>query len=404
MTNSPTISCPTCGAKIPLNDALTHDLKEKLAAEMAAPIKRKEAELAEKERNLEEAYKKKISAEREQIWQEADKKARESLGTKLTDLEQAYADKDRKLREAEQRELGLMKKQRELEEKERTMDLEVERKLLEERKKIEGDAQSKAADEYRQQLMAKDEQMDQMRKTIDDLKRRSEQGSMQIQGEIQEDGLKIDLCAAFPEDTVEDVPKGVCGADLIQTVRTRSSFCAGTMIWESKNTKNWGGDWIKKLKDDQVEAKADLCIIVSQVLPEGVKGFGIVEGVWVTDLAHALPLAHALRHQLLQLAQVKASLVGKDEKMEILYRYLTSPQFKNRMENIVSAFISMQQDLDSEKRAMQKHWKKREKEVERVIENTTGMYGDFQGLIGAALPTITNLELPSGDDEETENQ
>ncbi len=176
------------------------------------------------------------------------------------------------------------------------------------------------------------------------------------------------------------------------------------MIWESKNTKNWGGDWIKKLKDDQVEAKADLCIIVSQVLPEGVKGFGLVEGVWVTDLSHALPLAHALRHQLLQLAQVKASLVGKDEKMEILYKYLTSPQFKNRMENIVNAFICMQQDLESEKRAMQKHWKKREKEVERVIENTTGMYGDFQGLIGAALPTITSLELPSGDEEETENQ
>ena len=176
------------------------------------------------------------------------------------------------------------------------------------------------------------------------------------------------------------------------------------MIWESKNTKNWGGDWIKKLKDDQVEAKADLCIIVSQVLPEGVKGFGLVEGVWVTDLSHALPLAHALRHQLLQLAQVKASLVGKDEKMEILYKYLTSPQFKNRMENIVNAFICMQQDHKKKKRAMQKHWKKREKEVERVIENTTGMYGDFQGLIGAALPTITSLELPSGDEEETENQ
>ncbi len=373
--------------------------KEKLAAEMAAPIKRKEAELAEKEKNLEESFKKKISVEREQIWQEADKKAREEVGTKLTDLEQAYADKDRKLREAEQRELDLMKKQRELEEKERTMELEVERKLSQERKKIEGDAQSKAADEYRQQLMAKDEQMDQMRKTIDDLKRRSEQGSMQIQGEIQEDGLKIDLCAAFPEDTVEDVPKGVCGADLIQTVRTRGNFCAGTMIWESKNTKNWGGDWIKKLKDDQVEAKADLCIIVSQVLPEGMKGFGLVDGVWATNLHHALPLAHALRHQLLQLAQVKASLVGKDEKMEILYRYLTSPQFKNRMENIVSAFMSMQTDLESEKRAFQKHWKKREKEIERVIENTTGMYGDFQGLIGAALPTISNLELPSGEDE-----
>lgn len=404
MTDSPTISCPTCGAKIPLNDALTHDLKERLSVELNAPIKRKEAELATKERQLEEQYEKKMEQERVHLQDVATRKAREEMGTKVKDLEQAYADKDQKLKEAEGRELDLMKRQRALEEKERTMELEVERKLAQERKKIEGDAQNKASEEYRLQIMAKDEQMDQMRKTIDDLKRRSEQGSMQIQGEVQEDSLKIDLCTAFPEDTIVDIPKGICGADLQQTVRTRSNFCAGTMIWESKNTKNWGGDWIKKLKDDQVEAKADLCIIVSQVLPEGVKGFGVVEGVWVTDLSHALPLAHALRHQLLQLAQVKASLVGKDEKMEILYKYLTSPQFKNRMENIVNAFICMQQDLESEKRAMQKHWKKREKEVERVIENTTGMYGDFQGLIGAALPTISSLELPSGDEEETENQ
>lgn len=387
MPDTTTITCPKCGEKIPFDDALTKEIDESNRKKMQ-----------ERENAIRKEYEKKMESERAALKQEADKKAREEVGAKFKDLELANAEKDRKLQESRQREMDFIKQKRELEEKAKSVDLEVARKVEGERKKIEESAQTRATEESRLQLKAKDEQMEQMRRTIDDLKRRSEQGSMQIQGEVQEDDLKNALSAAFPEDSISDVPQGVQGADLIQIVQTRTGFKAGTMIWESKNTKAWGGDWIKKLKDDQVHTKADVAVIVSQVLPDNVKDFGLVESVWVTDPAHFLSLAHVLRHQLIQLAQMKLSLVGKDEKMEILYGYLTSPQFKNRMENIVRAFMSMQEDLNSEQRAMKKHWKKREKEIERVIDNTTGMYGDFQGLIGSALPAITYLELPSGEE------
>ena len=368
MPDTTTITCPKCGEKIPLTDALTHDLKEQLTKEMGESMRKE--------------YEKKMESEREALKQEAEKKAREEAGVKFKNLELANAEKDQKIQESGQREMDLMKQNRK----------------LEERKKIEENAQTRATEESRLQLKAKDEQMEQMRRTIDDLKRKSEQGSMQIQGEVQENDLRNSLVAAFPADTVEDVPQGVKGADLIHTVRTRTGMSAGTLLWESKNTKNWGGDWIKKLKDDQVQAKADICVIVTQALPEGVRGFGLVEGVWVTDSAHVLLLTNVLRYQLIQLTQVKASLVGKDEKMEILYAYLTSTQFKNRVEHIVRALQEMHEELHKEKRATERMWARREKELERVMKNTVGMYGDFQGLIGTALPVITSLELPSGEE------
>lgn len=410
MPDTTTITCPKCKEKIPLTDALTHELKEELGKELKESVRRKEEEIARKEEQMkerekarEEEYEKRMEAELSKLHEEAAKKAREEVGTEHKALQEAFAEKERKLKEAQQKELEFMKLTREMKEKEEEMELKFQRKIDEERQKMKEEAQSKVSEEFRLQLKARDEKEAQMSRTIDGLKRKLEQGSMQIQGEIQEDDLKVALSTAFTEDSIEDVPQGIRGADLIHTVQTRSGFKAGTMIWESKNTKTWGGDWAKKLKDDQVLAKADIAILVSQVLPDGIKGFGLFEGIWVSDPAHFLPLAHALRHQLIQLAQMKSSLVGKDEKMEILYGYLTSPQFKNRMENIVGAFVSMKADLESEQRSAKRQWSKREKEIERVIDNTAGMYGDFQGLIGSALPTIASLELPSGEDEEGEH-
>lgn len=411
MPDTTTITCPKCGEKIPLTDALTHDIKEELSKEMGEAMKRKEQELSEKEQNMvkheeemRKGYEKKMAAERSKLAEEAAKKAREEMGTEYKALQEAFSEKEEKLKEAQKKELEFMKQKRELEEKKEEMELNFARKLDEERQKMKEEAQNKISEEFRLQLKARDEKETQMSRTIDDLKRKLEQGSMQIQGEIQEDDLKEALSAAFPEDTIDDVPQGIRGADLVHTVQTRSGLKAGTLIWESKNTKAWGGDWAKKLKDDQVLAKADIAVLVSQVLPDGIKDFGLFEGVWVSDPSHFLPLAYVLRHQLIQLAQMKTSLVGKDEKMEILYGYLTSPQFKNRMENIVGAFVSMKADLESEQRSAKRQWSKREKEIERVIDNTAGMYGDFQGLIGSALPTISSLELPSGELEEAEEK
>lgn len=350
------ITFPNCGEKIPLTEALTHQISESLK-----------------------------------------KSAREEISSEMKDLKQANQEKENRLKLAEEKQLEMLKKNRELEEKAKTMDLEIAKKVEAERKKIEEAALNKAAENFHMQVRSKDEQLDQMRKTIDDLKRKSEQGSMQIQGEVQEHDLKNALVLSFPSDSIMDVPTGINGADLMHIVKNRSGINLGLILWESKNTKHWSDEWIKKLKDDQMQAKADLCVIVSQTLPSDIKGFGMKEGIWITTSSNVIPLATALRHQLASLAQMKTSLVGKDEKMEALYSYLTSTQFQNRVENIVRAFQGMHEELNKEKRSTERVWARREKELERVMKNTVGMYGDFQGLIGTALPIITSLELPEGD-------
>jgi len=252
-------------------------------------------------------------------------------------------------------------------------------------------------------MAEKDKQLDQLRRSLEDAKRKSEQGSMQIQGDVQEEDLKLMLRSHFPVDMIEDVPTGIRGADLVQTVNTSFGNKAGVILWESKNTKAWSAEWIKKLKDDQALAKADVCILISQVLPEGVKDFALQGGVWVCSYEMAFSVASFLRVHLTQLSQVKQSLIGKDEKMELLYTYLSGSEFRNRVETIVGAFTSMQSDLETEKRAMQRIWKKREKEIERVVMSTSGMYGDLQGIVGASLPTIRALELPGAEEfEESE--
>jgi len=242
-----------------------------------------------------------------------------------------------------------------------------------------------------------------MQKALEEAKRRAEQGSMQIQGDAQEADLKQGLQNAFLSDTIEDIKTGTRGADLLHTVFSSVGQKQGTILWESKNTKTWGAEWIKKLKDDQIAIKADIAIIATQALPEGIETFEFRDGVWITAYKFVLPLATALRFQLSEINRIKQSSIGKDVKMELLYNYLGGSEFKNRIETIVRAFESLKKGLDSEKRAMQTIWSKREKEIERVIKNTTGFYGDLEGIIGTSvLPSIKAFELPSGEDEEVD--
>jgi hypothetical protein len=240
-----------------------------------------------------------------------------------------------------------------------------------------------------------------MRKTIDELKRKSEQGSMQAQGEVLELDLEAGLKARFPMDTVEPVPKGLRGADILQNVINAEGQRCGIIIWETKRTKSWSDSWISKLKDDQREINADIPVIVSEVLPKGISAFSQIEGVWVTNRALALNVAEVLRGLLIHVSQATVASVNKGEKIELLYKYLSSPAFRQRVEAIVEAFTTMKEDLDKEKRAMTKIWAKREKQIEKVVINTAGMYGDMQGIIGAALPEIKMLDMES---EETEQE
>ena len=243
-----------------------------------------------------------------------------------------------------------------------------------------------------------------MRKKIEELQRKAEQGSQQMQGEVLELELEDMLKVEFPLDDIEPVAKGARGADVLQVVKNQSGRIVGKILWETKRTKNWSDSWLSKLKDDQRDAKADISVIVSEALPDGMDHFKQLSGVWVSDIASSLSLAVALRTLLVQVSRANNAQDGKNEKMEVMYNYLMGPEFRNRVEAIVESFVLMKNDLDSEKRYMQKIWSKREKQIENVVTHISGMHGDLQGIAGSSLPNIKKLELPISKEEEIEEE
>ena len=355
-------------------------------------------QLEDKEKALDLEFQKKLDTETKKIKAAAIKEAQSAQSLELNDLRQQVDKKDKKLKEAEKAELELRQKTRELEEKEKTLELETARKIASERAKIQEATAKQLQEEHRLNDAEKDKKLQDALKMNDELKRKLQQGSQQTQGEVLELELEANIKSSFPSDSIEPIPKGVNGADVIQRVFHRNGNSCGTIIWESKRTKSWVADWIQKLKDDQRLVKAEVAILVSEALPKEVKNFALVNGVWVTNPQCALGVASALRIQLIEVATTKLAAVGKNEKMEILYSYLSGPEFKQRMEAIVEAFVSMQKDLLDERRAAERQWAKREKQIQKVISNTSGMYGDFQGLIGSSLQTIP--ALMAGDMEE----
>ena len=235
----------------------------------------------------------------------------------------------------------------------------------------------------------------------DELRRKLQQGSQQTQGEVLELELEELIRSAFPADQIEPVAKGRNGADVIHKVFTKSGHFCGTIVWELKRTKSWSDGWIAKLKDDQRLTKAEIAILVSEALPKDCQHFAQISGVWVASPQCAISLAVALRKQLTEIAMTKLAAVGKNEKMEVLYQYLSGIEFKQRVEAIVEAFIEMQEDLQEERRVVEKRWAKREKQIQRVVLNTSGMHGDLQGLIGSSLQEIPALTAsPSLDIEQ----
>ena len=409
-----TIICPHCSKEIPLTETLTHQLKENLRKEFEEEVKGKEHDLAKREKLLEEKAKQvedsekavqqrvieKVNTEKEKWKQEAKKEAESNILIELKDLKKQITEKDEKIEQFQNNELEFRKKMRELEDQKKNVDLEVERKVDERRKEIEQKAVETFTEEHRFKDLDKDKKIADMTKKIEDLERLSKQGSMQTQGEVLELDLEALLKTRFPVDEIEPVPKGMRGADILQKVYSRSGQYCGTIIWETKRTKAWSDGWILKLKDDQREVKAEIAVIVSETLPKEVRSFTQVDGVWVTNFTLAVNLSEALRTGLIRVSQVNLSAVGKNEKMEVLYNYLSGPEFRQQVEAIVDSFKSMKEDLDQEKRAITKSWAKRERQIERVITNTASMYGDLQGIIGASLPQIKLLELETDKDEE----
>ena len=404
------ITCPNCGHEFEMSDALAGRIREHLKAELQQDVSRREAALKKKIDALKAqeaqiskksaALDAEIEARLKERLSEAEKKASQKLEGKYADqlkeLQGAIEEKDAAIKSFRDQELELRKRQRKLEEERASLELEVARKLDAERERIRQEASKKTAEEHRLKDLEKDKLIRDLQTSLADMKRKAEQGSMETQGEVLEQDFEAQLKAFFVHDDIQPVPKGIRGADLVQTVRTPMGAACGVLLWETKNTKAWSSAWIPKLKDDMIETRASIAILVSVVLPEGISRFGQVDGVWVSDPLCAIPLAAALREQLTAISRERTASIGKSEKMEALYQYLAGVEFKQKIEGIVEAFTSMQDQLSRERRAMEKHWKQREKEIERVIKNTVGLYGDMQGIIGGQIPAIPALEL---DDE-----
>ena len=412
--SEPTIICPSCKTEIKLTESLAAPLLESTRRNYEKRLAQKDAEIAKRESGLrerEEAIAKskeqldeeiaeKIRLERGKIAADEARKAKLALQTdldqktkELADLNVLMQEREAKLIEAQKAHADLIRKQRELDDAKRELELTVEKRVQEGLAVIRERAKKEAEEGLKLKVLEKEQTIASMQKQIEELKRKAEQGSQQLQGEVQELELEALLRTKFPRDTIEPVPKGEHGGDALQRVVGPSGQVCGTIIWESKRTKNWSDGWLAKLREDQRAAKAEIAVIVSQSLPKDVETFGVVEGVWVTHPKAVPPLALTLRHTLIEVGCARQASEGQQTKTEMIYQYLTGPRFRHRVEAIVEAFSTMQEDLDKEKKAITKQWAKREEQINRVMQATAGMYGDLQGIAGKTIQEIEGLEL-----------
>lgn len=426
--SEPMITCPECQHEFklteslaaPLIDKTRHEFERRLAekdrnvAARETAIRDQQTALAAQSATLDQTIAERVAAERARIAGEEAQKAKrlaaEELATKskeVVELQAALASGNEKLAEAQKAQAELMRKERALEDAKREMDLTIEKQVQASLGDVRAKAKLEAEEALKLRVSEKDQIIASMQNKIEELKRKAEQGSQQLQGEVLELELENLLRARFPLDGIEPVPKGEFGGDLVQRVVGPSGLACGSILWEMKRTKNWTQGWIAKLREDQRRAKADVAIIISTALPTGVSTFDFVDGVWVADFKCAIPLTIVLRQLLSDVATARVIGEGQQSKMELVYDYLTGPRFRQRVEAIVEKFDEMQSDLDKERKAMTKLWAKRQTQIDGVLAATAGMYGDLQGIAGQALKEIEGFELPlleGGKEDEDESE
>lgn len=419
MLQDTTVVCPRCELAFPLTETLAQPLLiaerakiQRETQELTSALKQHEQDLSARQQALDDlkrqletrqnaidaAVEKKLRAERELLSKAAEKKVADAYAGRLLAAEQELAEKQAKLVEAENAELTLRRERRALEGEKQKLELEVERRLQAERLRTREATQKEEEETYLLKIAEKDKLISDMKKQVEELRRKSEQTSQQLQGEVQELELEAMLKSAFPGDLIEPVPKGRNGGDVIHKVIGPNGLQSGTILWESKRTKTWGGDWLSKHRDDQRLAGAHVGAIISTVLPKGVDTFDRVEGVWVGTMRCALPLAKALRMALIESATAKVAVQGRDGKMEKMFAYLTGPHFRGRVSAIVEAIVGLGDDLELEKRTLTKQWAKRQRRLELLMTGSAGLYGDFQGIVGRSLPELQGLSVPQVDD------
>jgi hypothetical protein len=397
----------------PLVRATRQEFESKLAekdtviARREGAVRAQEQAVAAARKQVADEIEAGIRCKREAIAAEEAKKARLVVSDELQDsarelgeLQVILRAKDEKLANAQNAQADLLRKQRELDDAKREFELTVEKRVQESLGGVRDKAKREAEEELKLKLAEREETIASMQRQIESLKQKAEQGSQQLQGEVQELELEALLAARFPSNRVEAVPKGEFGGDILHTVLSSSGQHCGVILWESKRTKNWSDNWIGKLKNDQRAAKADFAILVSRTLPKDVDTFGLIDGVWVVESRCSIPVAIALRQSLLEVASVRQTTEGQRTKMGMVYQYLTGPRFRVHIEAIVEKFTAMQEDLGRERRTMVRLWAKREEQLRGVIDSTAGMYGDLQAIAGRSLNEIAGLEiamLPAGE-------
>lgn len=435
------ISCPNCGHKFEIESAIYNQAEEKIKKEYEKKIaeqassfnqlkleldkdkeeferkKQKENQmfsdrlnkaLEDKELAMNRDNEKRIKENKEsyeklmkeqKIHQESMMK--EQYEFKLKMLEEENASKKKENQELKEKELQLLKRESELKNKENDLRIENEKKLLDERSKIEEEVTKREKDKVEFKINEYKKQIEDSNKLVDELKRKAEQGSMQLQGEVMELALEDLLRKEFPADVITEVAKGARGADVVHTVMNEFRKECGIILYESKRTKAFSENWIDKLKEDMKEKGAMFGILVTDVMPSDMKTFGKRSGVWVCTLKEVSGLCFVLREMLIREHNVLVAQDNKGDKMHLLYNYLISEEFKNRVENIVEGFTNMKDEIESEKRAMARIWKEREKQLEKVISNTVDMYGSIKGIGGASIQSVKSLELPmQGEDDD----
>lgn len=365
MSDANNVKCPHCGHEFPASEGLSSHFKEEASLEIEKKLRQK----IESEKALE-----------------------------MKDLQKTLQEKDEKINDFREKELELREKSRKLEDKEKELELETQRRLAEKTKKVEEDTEKRFVEEHRFKDLEKDKKISDMQKLVEELKRTSQQNSMQTQGEVGELDLQETLTKLFPTDEVTEVKKGELGGDVRQVVRTQRGTDCGMILWERKRTKSWDEKWVSKLKEDMQRDKAHLGIIVTEVLPKDLKKeIGERNGVWLVTANFVEPLATLLRKNLYDIAKGRAIALNKQTKAEELYDFVTGRDFVTQVERMVEIYLDMRMQITKEKVSAEKLWKQREMQVDGLLKGVAGIYGGMQQIAGTAMPQVRSLELPDGE-------
>ncbi len=418
MSKENQVKCPNCGTSIDVQDILSHQLEDEIKQEfqvkLAAEKRKYELEresLSEEKQKFAEAKKRENEAFQDRLektLREQKRLLEQKLKAKLEEeqqdqfiaLQKELNEQSEKVRELNRAKAEVEKLKREKGELKEAAEAEAQKRLnetlLTEKEKI------RKLEEERNELRFKEmqKQLEDQKKLTEEMKRKQEQGSMQLQGEVQELAIEEWLASKFPLDTIDEIKKGARGGDCLQIVNTRSVQNCGTIYYESKRTKDFQPTWIEKFKADIREKGANIGVLVTEVMPSDMDRMGLRDGIWICNYDEFKGLCAVLRESIIQLSTAISSQENKGDKMDLLYTFLTSNTFRMQIEAIVEGFTTMKNDLDSEKRSMQRIWKQRDKQIEKVITNTIDMYGSIKGIAGNAVQSVKALELPGGDDEE----